>query len=126
MRPFVLQRDIDGTGVSGTGIVAEGVEFSDGVVALRWIVPPGVPGHGYPTSVVFHERGIASVEAVHGHGGNTRVEFTDDKMRDLLHRVDSIAGLILHRDRLTDPANQYDLEAVRRAVRARLDAMGSA
>ena len=35
-RAFVLQRNEDETGVSGTGIVAEGVEFSDGTVALRW------------------------------------------------------------------------------------------
>lgn len=65
-RPFVLERDTDVTGVSGTGIVAEGVCFSDGVVALRWT-------SDWPTSVVFHERGMDSVEAVHGHGGATRV-----------------------------------------------------
>jgi len=34
-RPFVLRRLVDETGVSGTGVVAEGVEFSDGTVALR-------------------------------------------------------------------------------------------
>lgn len=73
MRAFVLVRDEDATGVSGVGIVAEGIEFSDGVVALRWIVPPGNPGHGYPTSVVFHDRGMESVEAIHGHGGKTRI-----------------------------------------------------
>lgn len=65
-RPFILVRDVDETGVSGTGRVAEGVEFSDGIVALRWCTE-------WPTSVVFHERGMASVEAVHGHGGKTRV-----------------------------------------------------
>lgn len=78
MRAFRLVRNEDVSGVSGTGVVAEGVEFSDGVVALRWIVPPGVPGHGFPTSVVFHDNGIASVEAVHGHSGRTRIEFADD------------------------------------------------
>jgi L-fucose isomerase-like protein len=66
MRPFTLHRDIDETGVSGTGVVAEGVEFSDGTVALRWT-------SAWPTSVVFHERGMESVEAVHGHGGKTRI-----------------------------------------------------
>ena len=68
MRAFVLQRDVDDTGVSGTGVVAEGVEFSDGTVALRWATE-------WPTSVVFHERGIEAVEAIHGHGGKTRVVF---------------------------------------------------
>ena len=73
MRMFTLVRDVDHTGISGVGTVAEGVEFSDGVVALRWIVPPGNPGHGHPTSVVFHDHGIASVQAIHGHGGATRI-----------------------------------------------------
>ncbi len=71
-RRFLLQRDTDVTGVSGTGIVAEGVEFSeDGLVVLRWI-------GGFPTSVVFHDRGIESVIAVHGHDGATRVVWLDD------------------------------------------------
>lgn len=65
-KAFVLQRDEDITGVSGTGIVAWGVEFPDGVVALRW-------KSEWPTSVVFHDRGMEAVEAVHGHGGKTRV-----------------------------------------------------
>jgi len=63
---FVLIRDEDVTGVSGTGVVAEGVQFSDGTVALRWLSQ-------WPTSVVFHDRGIDGVVAVHGHGGRTRV-----------------------------------------------------
>lgn len=65
-RAFELHRDVDETGVSGTGVVAEGVEFSDGTVALRWLSE-------WPTSVVFHDRGMEAVEAVHGHGGKTRV-----------------------------------------------------
>ncbi len=67
---FILQRDVDETGVSGTGIVAEGVLFSDGVVSLHWTSE-------FPTSVVFHHRGIESVEAIHGHNGKTRIIFLD-------------------------------------------------
>lgn len=37
---FHLQRDIDETGVSGTGLVAEGVQFRDGVAVMRWCVNP--------------------------------------------------------------------------------------
>lgn len=66
VRAFELHRDHDVSGVSGTGVVAEGVEFSDGTVALLW-------KSEWPTSVVFHERGMESVEAIHGHGGNTRI-----------------------------------------------------
>jgi hypothetical protein len=67
-RAFRLVRDVDETGISGTGIVAEGVEFTDGVVAIRWMGK-------WPTSVVFHDRGMESLLAVHGHNGKTRVEY---------------------------------------------------
>lgn len=69
-RLFELHRDVDATGVSGTGVVAEGVEFSDGVVCLHWT---GV----WPSSVVHYERGLKAVEAIHGHGGQTRIVFLD-------------------------------------------------
>lgn len=71
MRRFELHRDEDVSGVSGTGVVAEGVAFSgDGPVALRWTSE-------WPTSVVFHDRGIKSLEAVHGHNGRTRIVWLD-------------------------------------------------
>jgi hypothetical protein len=37
---------------------------------LRWL-------SAWPTSVVFHDRGIEAVEAVHGHGGATRIVWQD-------------------------------------------------
>lgn len=72
-RPFALRRVVDETGVSGTGIVATGCEFDDGVVALRWRTE-------WPTSVVFHDRGMEAVEAVHGHGGKTEVVWLSDEL----------------------------------------------
>ena len=36
-RRFELHRDDDVSGVSGTGVVAEGVLFSSGRVALEWL-----------------------------------------------------------------------------------------
>jgi hypothetical protein len=66
-RPFVLRRYLDVSGVSGTGDVAEGVQWSDGTVSLRW------PGDD--PSVTFWQNGVSSVEAVHGHGGATEVVF---------------------------------------------------
>jgi len=99
-RAFVLQRDEDVTGVSGTGVVAEGVEFSDGTVSLRWTSE-------WPTSVVFHDRGIESVRAVHGHDGRTRIVWRDreiealeavaDKVQDLIWNdlVDAVAAIEL-------------------------------
>lgn len=75
-RRFELQRDVDVTGISGSGVVAQGVWWPEGdVVALRWT-------SAWPTSVVFHERGLASVEAVHGHGGATRIVWLDEPAAD--------------------------------------------
>ncbi len=70
-RAFVLQRNHDVSGVSGTGVVAEGVEFSDGTVALRWT-------SAWPTSVVFHDRGMESVRVIHGHSGATEIVYLDE------------------------------------------------
>jgi hypothetical protein len=69
MRTFHLQRLEDATGVSGVGEVAEGAVFSDGHVALRWVVGP------HRSTVAYDN--IGDVEAIHGHGGRTRVVFHD-------------------------------------------------
>jgi len=71
LRRFVLERDVDVTGVSGTGVVAEGVEFSDGVVVLHWIGQ-------WPSSIVHYDRGMESVVHVHGHDGRTRIVYLDE------------------------------------------------
>ena len=65
MRMFELHRDEDETGISGTGVVAQGVEFDDGPVALRWIV-------GEHRSTVIWQC-IEAVEVIHGHNGRTRI-----------------------------------------------------
>lgn len=63
MKMFFLQRDEDVTGVSGTGRVAEGVEFSDGSVAIRW--------YGSDASTVMWDS-IEAATRIHGHDGKTR------------------------------------------------------
>ena len=40
MRRFVMDREHDASGVSGTGIVLEGVLFSTGIVVVHWLTPP--------------------------------------------------------------------------------------
>lgn len=72
MRAFLLIRDEDETGISGTGVVAEGVEFSDGRVVLRW----QTHGNSHHSTVVWDD--IESVVAIHGHGGRTWVQFATD------------------------------------------------
>ena len=73
MRVLWLVRDTDVTGISGTGIVAEVVEFSDGTVVMRWL-PSGTarPDHVKPTTVL-HES-LESVIGLHGHDGKTYLQ----------------------------------------------------
>lgn len=71
--PFVLQRDADVTGVSGTGVVADGVLWHDGTVALRW--------RGERPSTVMWGN-LDDAVAVHGHDGRTRVVWPSDARRD--------------------------------------------
>lgn len=68
-RRFLLQRDEDETGVSGVGIVAEGIQFSDGRIALRWVSSPAA------STVTWDS--IEHVEKVHGHNGKTHVVWLD-------------------------------------------------
>jgi hypothetical protein len=39
MRTFTVHREYDVSGVSGTGVVVEGVLFSTGVVVVHWLTP---------------------------------------------------------------------------------------
>ena len=63
-KTFVLRRLVDESGISGVGDVAEGIVFTDGTVVMRW--------RGDKSSIVIHDS-IENVEAIHGHGGKTRV-----------------------------------------------------
>jgi hypothetical protein len=68
MRVFRLVRLEDETGLSGTGEIAEGIEFSNGKVALGWGGALAVP------SVAIFDS-IEQVVKVHGHGAKTRIEW---------------------------------------------------
>lgn len=68
MRRFLLVRERDLTGVSGTGIVAEGAEFTSGLAVMRWLREPYAVG-------VFQS--VADLIAVHGHEGATHIQFLD-------------------------------------------------
>lgn len=70
MRRFVLVRSKDASGVSGTGIVGEGVLFSNGEVALTWLT--------HLKSMAFYHS-VDVLEAIHGHNGSTVVQFLDAK-----------------------------------------------
>lgn len=70
MRRFYFDRNNDVSGTSGTGAVAEGVQFSDGRVALRWITGD------MPSSTVIYDN-IDDAQTIHGHGGGTEVVWID-------------------------------------------------
>lgn len=69
MMNFFLVRERDVSGVSGTGVVAEGVVFRDKTVALRW--------RGEPASTAVWAD-LDAVVAVHGHNGATTVMWAGD------------------------------------------------
>lgn len=64
MKLFHLYRTEDQSGVSGTGPVVEGVEFTNGWCALRWVTG---------SSTLCFYPSLAEVEAIHGHGGKTEL-----------------------------------------------------
>jgi hypothetical protein len=68
MQKFHLVRKEDESGVSGVGIVAEGVIFSSGKVAMTWLTDL--------SSTAFYES-IFDVEKIHGHQGKTKIVFED-------------------------------------------------
>ena len=69
MRRFHLVRSEDVSGVSGTGTIAEGVEFHDGQCVVSWF------GRHHTIEVA---PSIKDVEAIHGHGGRTRVKWEQE------------------------------------------------
>jgi hypothetical protein len=71
VRRFELIRHADETGISGTGLVAEGVEFGNGRVAMRWCAS------GRPGSVVIWDS-TADAMHIHGHDGRTELRWADE------------------------------------------------
>jgi len=68
MRLFQLHRDEDSSGVSGTGVVAEGVEFTNRECVIHWLAKRSSMGM-YAT--------IDDVVAIHGHANRTRVVWVE-------------------------------------------------
>jgi hypothetical protein len=73
MRRFVLDRTVDVSGISGTGIVAEGVRFSDGRCVIRWVV-------GLQSTAIYDC--MEDLLAIHGHNGSTQLSWVDEEYDD--------------------------------------------
>jgi hypothetical protein len=68
-RLFMVDRRKDQTGISGIGVIAEGVQFTDGTVVIRWITET-------PTTAVFDS--IDDLRKVHGHRGDSVIRWVED------------------------------------------------
>lgn len=79
MKRFYLQRNIDASGVSGTGNVAEGCQFDNGWCALVWIV-----SEKDSDEVHAYYRSIKRLEQIHGHDGATKVVWIDDESSNVV------------------------------------------
>lgn len=62
--PFYVFRNVDVSGNSGRGIVAEGVIFSNGKCVMQWL-------HDISSVAFFNS--VSDLMAIHGHGGKTVV-----------------------------------------------------
>lgn len=80
IRRFYLKRVEDETGTSGTGKVAEGVEFSDGTTVVSW------RSH-IPSKQIYES--IKGVKEIIGHEGKTKVVWLDDEPEEEKDEVES-------------------------------------
>lgn len=87
MRTFKTVRTEDISGVSGTGVVAEGVVFTDGTAVLRWLTDKS-------STAIYNS--IEDLEAIHGHGGATKIRYDDthylDDLPDPTRRSPTVRG----------------------------------
>lgn len=72
MRNFIFYRTEDVSGVSGTGVVAEVVQFDSGKVAVSFLLHTA----GVPNVIVYDS--LEDAIRIHGHGGKT-VLMEEDK-----------------------------------------------
>lgn len=70
LRRFILVRAADVSGTSGVGVVAEGVEFSNGTVVMHWLSQ---------LESIEVCANICVVDKIHGHDGRTTVAWIDQE-----------------------------------------------
>ena len=87
MRPFYLCRIQDVSGSSGTGVVAEGVEFSNGMCVMSWLTD---------ISSIKIFQSMSDLDIVHSHGGLTVPVYADKigEMAQDLEEEDPLLALL--------------------------------
>jgi hypothetical protein len=65
-----MVRTEDVAGASGTGVVADGVEFEDGTTVIRWRTE-------FRSTAVYGS--VVDLETIHGHEGRTYLSWIDEE-----------------------------------------------
>lgn len=81
-RRFELVRHEDPTGVSGTGVVARGVEFPSGAAVLEWDAANHDIDAVNGLAIKPAPDGVDAVLEIHGHDGSTGIRWLDDVADD--------------------------------------------
>ena len=68
IKHFYLKRIEDVSGTSGTGIVAVGSEFPSGHCIIEWLT--------FTSSIAIYKN-VKDLEAIHSHGGKTKIVYGD-------------------------------------------------
>jgi hypothetical protein len=68
LKRFVLIRNRDVSGTSGTGTVAEGIQFTNGMCCINWLSK-------FNSQAIYPD--LQTLINIHGHQGATSVKFVD-------------------------------------------------
>jgi hypothetical protein len=95
LRRFHLNRLDDETGISGKGLVTNGIEFNDGTVVMAW---------NTETTSLGVYRNMDDLIKIHGHGGKTVVVYAEEEnfevFPEFLHDSDALFYLSFMEDNL--------------------------
>jgi hypothetical protein len=92
-RRFYLLRKEDVTGVSGPGVTCEGVQFTNGTVAFRWL------SDAPSLTTFFGKNGLAEMLDKHGHKGKTEVIWLDPDDEGNINGTEDAEEATDHRSR---------------------------
>jgi|GEM_PF-1095004 len=122
MKLFHFYRKEDESGVSGTGPVVEGVQFSNGWCAIRWM--------SNMSSLCFYQS-LEEVKKIHGHGGKTEVVIHDfeplrrRKAPDTNRRFEMLLQIIEEASRLViladEPESDHEFKQCLNQLRSAID-----
>jgi len=110
------------SGVSGCGIVAEGVEWSDGSATMHWLGQEGGSHDSQANTTNSHGivRGIDTMRIRHEHEGAGVITYVDEQMAEEKPIAATIFGLACMIYRKTLYVAQEQVPLIRTRPRKRL------